>query len=346
MRILFCFDMPYLPAAINGACRSMDALVRNLQGSGHQPLVMVRSDSAVAVSGLTPDTPPLPYPTFHSARFNDDFPAVLQQWQPDIVFVRGLPEAGKTVEMLREKGVACVFFASLFIGQLLYPYYESPTVKHISLCRYGATNLKRLYNVGSTIIPPLIEVAAYKTENPGRDAILFVNPSLEKGIYCVLELARLMRHRRFIIIESWPIHPEWRAHLRNSAPPNIAWVEPCADLRPYYHQAKLVLAPSVWDEPWCRVVSEAQISGIPVLATRRGGLPESVGAGGLLFDLEADASHWALAIDALFNDASYYNALSGAALQHAQRDAIKKETIMNQWEAIIAEMAPLTKKSD
>jgi len=48
-------------------------------------------------------------------------------------------------------------------------------------------------------------------------------------------------------------------------------------MRAAYGRSRLLLAPSRWVESWGRVASEAQISGLPVIATKSGGLPEAVG---------------------------------------------------------------------
>ncbi|MCM8787206.1 MAG: glycosyltransferase family 4 protein [Candidatus Omnitrophica bacterium] len=44
----------------------------------------------------------------------------------------------------------------------------------------------------------------------------------------------------------------------------------------YLRQAKVCVVPSVWEEPFGRVALEAQFLGIPVVATKQGGLPEIV----------------------------------------------------------------------
>ncbi|HVI96981.1 MAG TPA: glycosyltransferase family 4 protein [Anaeromyxobacter sp.] len=56
--------------------------------------------------------------------------------------------------------------------------------------------------------------------------------------------------------------------------------------------ADVVVVPSVWDEPFGLVAAEAQLLGIPVIAARRGALPEVVDGGraGLVFEAERPAS--------------------------------------------------------
>jgi glycosyltransferase involved in cell wall biosynthesis len=75
-------------------------------------------------------------------------------------------------------------------------------------------------------------------------------------------------------------------------------------------------------------VSEAQISGIPALAARRGGLPESVGEGGLLVDADADLAGWERAFERLWDDPREYAARSAAARVHAARAEIQPEAVI------------------
>ena len=60
-----------------------------------------------------------------------------------------------------------------------------------------------------------------------------------------------------------------------------------ADMRSVYARSRLVLVPSQCDEAWGRIVTEAQISGVPALASDAGGLPEAVGPGGILMPRNA-----------------------------------------------------------
>jgi glycosyltransferase involved in cell wall biosynthesis len=53
----------------------------------------------------------------------------------------------------------------------------------------------------------------------------------------------------------------------------------------YYQVSRLVLMPSLWWESLGRVAVESLINGIPVLASRRGALPETLEHAGFLFDV-------------------------------------------------------------
>jgi len=58
------------------------------------------------------------------------------------------------------------------------------------------------------------------------------------------------------------------------------------DARGFHAVTRLLLMPSFMENAGL-VAMEAMLNGIPVLASNRGGLPETVGDGGILFDIPA-----------------------------------------------------------
>ncbi len=81
-------------------------------------------------------------------------------------------------------------------------------------------------------------------------------------------------------------------------------------------QAAFVVAPSRWDEPCPYTVIEAMATGLPVLASQRGGLPEMVGEESVLPDRDVD--RWAAAMRALWDDDSERARRAGQALARAR----------------------------
>ena len=90
-------------------------------------------------------------------------------------------------------------------------------------------------------------------------------------------------------------------------------------MKTVYGRTRILLAPSKWEEAWGRVASEAHCSGIPVLGSTRGGLPEAVGEGGLTLDYETPADEWARELKRMWSDEPYYARLSADALRFSQR---------------------------
>jgi glycosyltransferase involved in cell wall biosynthesis len=120
---------------------------------------------------------------------------------------------------------------------------------------------------------------------------------------------------------------------------NVEWGARVADMREVYGRARFVLAPSAWEEPWGRIATEAQVSGIPVLASDRGGLPEAVGPGGILLDPEGPFDRWIEALSALWDDPEVLHRYGEAARLHSARPEIQPERLAGRFRCILADHA-------
>jgi glycosyltransferase involved in cell wall biosynthesis len=77
-------------------------------------------------------------------------------------------------------------------------------------------------------------------------------------------------------------HGNYFEYLREILPPHL-WDQvsiqkelPHPELAEHYRMADILIAPSVWNEPFGMMIVEAMASGLPVIATRGGGIPEIV----------------------------------------------------------------------
>ncbi len=179
-----------------------------------------------------------------------------------------------------------------------------------------------------------------KSKKPER--LLYVNPSLAKGAALVLLIARLLqRLKPTIKIEIVESRGNWDVVLKavnatlglpeDSCPENLIITPNTADMAAIYARTRVLFVPSLWWESGARVIAEAQLNGIPVVATHRGGNPEMVGAGGVIFTLpdncfkepylttptEEGLIPVAEKIIQMFEDETYYSALSKSALINA-----------------------------
>lgn len=62
--------------------------------------------------------------------------------------------------------------------------------------------------------------------------------------------------------------------LRSKSPASVLWLGKRDDVARLYHALDVFVMPSRWDEPFGLVLTEAMASGVPVIAARRGGIPE------------------------------------------------------------------------
>jgi glycosyltransferase involved in cell wall biosynthesis len=151
--------------------------------------------------------------------------------------------------------------------------------------QFTADKYRGFTEVDPEVVYPFVELENYKMEETG-DKILHVNPSKEKGIETTLQVAEQMPDQEFILagtISDEEIRE--RADELNNVE-SLGYVE---DMKQAYRQTKIVLMPSKWEEPYGRIPIEAGASGIPTIATNKGGLPESVGNEELLIENAEEA---------------------------------------------------------
>ena len=96
----------------------------------------------------------------------------------------------------------------------------------------------------------------------------------------------------------------------------------------------MVLVPSLVEEAWAQIVSEAQVSGIPALVSDRGALPETVAAGGLVMAAHAPLADWCAALVRMWNDRANHDRLAAAARVAAIAPTRAPETVLDKWEAL------------
>ena len=72
---------------------------------------------------------------------------------------------------------------------------------------------------------------------------------------------------------------------RSSGLTNLNRMANTPDPRDFYRVSRAVLVPSLWRESLGRVPMEAMANGIPVLASDRGALPETLGDAGFVFTI-------------------------------------------------------------
>jgi glycosyltransferase involved in cell wall biosynthesis len=138
----------------------------------------------------------------------------------------------------------------------------------------------------------------------------------EKGFHEVVPLMRQFPTLDLRIAGSGPLE----AGLRALALPNVKLLGQLAssEVAALIRGARAVIVPSLFPETFGYVAAEAMALGTPVIARRRGALPELVDAagGGLLFD---SAEELRAHMHALWTDGSRRQALAGPARAAAAR---------------------------
>ena len=112
------------------------------------------------------------------------------------------------------------------------------------------------------------------------------------------------------------------SQLRRTAPRNVEFVGsvPQHEVSEFLRGARALLVPSLWYEAQPRVILEAYAAGVPVIASRIGGLPDLVvdGTSGLLVS-PADSASWVAAVEQLLDDQQAQRFGEGAYRLWAER---------------------------
>lgn len=288
------------------------------------------------------------------------FRAEIKNRRPDMVFLWGGLVLERTImREARDAGIPVVFY-------LVNPGYKDKSVfKDVSLVitdtEATASLYKQRHNLDCVPVGKFISSDEVRAKVPKRpDFITFINPSFEKGVSVFMPLAKLAAKEcpevKFLVVES---RGRWGTALQvlKYKPedfPNVTVVGHQTDMRPIYASTRALLLPSLWHESGARVIVEAHLNEIPVLASNTGGSAELIGAGGVIFDLpeevlenktkvmvtEATLQPWIEQVRKIWFDAKYF-----AALRKKVNKEAKKHDVSTNADRFIQAVAPLILES-
>ncbi|WP_395688700.1 glycosyltransferase family 4 protein [Caenimonas koreensis] len=274
----------------------------------------------------------------------DRYRKELRHRRPDMVILWGdLLLESVVMREARALGIPVVFY--LASGG----YQRKETFQDVSVIVTDTQATADLYKerLGLDCIPvgKFIDPAMFKARERKPQYITFINPAPEKGVNVFMPLARLAAREapdvKFLVVQG---RGRWDAALKSlhCEPgdfPNVQVIEHQQNMLPVYGATRALLVPSVWHESGGRVIVEALINGIPVLASRSGGPPELVGQAGRIFDLpdevrrnrdvpaaEAVVRPWLQEIERIWRDPVYYAGLTAKADEEALKHDIGRNT--------------------
>jgi glycosyltransferase involved in cell wall biosynthesis len=156
-----------------------------------------------------------------------------------------------------------------------------------------------------------------RREGPGNYYLYIGRLAREKGIDTILEAWRDAPGQLLVVGDG----PDAR-RLRGAATPHVRFLDgvPAEEVASLIRGARALVLPSVWYEGQPRVVLEAYAAGVPVIASRIGGLQEVVidGRTGLLTD-PGEATSWIRAATIIADDNECVRLGNGAFAEWAQR---------------------------
>jgi len=335
VRLLFATTHGHLPELVGGLQTTTDELGSALQRRGVEVVVLCGVEDPNVVP------PPADACAYQVIRAPDPvaaLPAVAAALHPSAIVVQtGRNMVRLLVAALDAAQPAVVYLHNVEQSELGGVLLADPSIRYLANSPFTAARWQAAYGIDSDIVLPYVEHDAYVTPTT-RERILFINPTVQKGVELFFRLAAARPALPFTVVESWTLDPVWRRFCQERAAGlgNIEWHGPTRDMRALYGRTRLLLMPSLWEEAYGRCVVEAQISGIPTLASSRGNLPDTVGAGGVTVDLHAPLDTWLAALDALWTEAAGVGARSAAARAHATRPEADPNRIVERFMAVVS----------
>jgi glycosyltransferase involved in cell wall biosynthesis len=282
---------------------------------------------------------PSGYPVFRSTDPIRDVSAVARSGRPAVAVIN----AGKPMllaERFVEHGVpTLVYVHDAFFDAWGGVARNHPLLRYVTTSRALAARFEARFGFRPVQIPPVILPELYEVEST-RKTVTFICPVPGKGLETAFALAERRPDIPFMFVECWPLDRTSQSKLRHrvEALENVVLRARTHDMREIYRETKILLMPSVWFEAWGRAVSEAQVSGIPALASNSGGLPEAVGPGGLLVSPDASIDEWQRALSEMWDSTETYQRLSASAYQHARRKEMHPDVLLQSLLDVIGEL--------
>jgi glycosyltransferase involved in cell wall biosynthesis len=266
-----------------------------------------------------------------AAQYLSVLDALLREFAPDVLIaVNGHPMIFEAMRDARRRGVTTAYAVRGY-GYDDRAYFAD--VNHVFTCSAFLSGVYRdKIGLVSTPLEPPLDWSTVVAPVESRAFVTFVNPSPHKGLFLFARLADMLGSRRpdipVLVVQSGR-----SAGSLNAIPgfdfsryPQLMAAPPVPTPREYFALTRILLVPSIWDEPFGRVAAEAMVNGIPPIVSNRGALPdvvESAGErGGLVRAIpewmtppgtrvpdEIEIEPWFGAVCELWDDASMYERL-------------------------------------
>ncbi len=272
-----------------------------------------------------------------TAAFLSGYEVFLERNRPDVVITYGGDElTGALIALTKRRDIPVVFALHNV------EYYRLGPFRSVDYVTVPSQFARQAYwnrmGLAAITLPNAIDWRRVQVAEERKPRyVTLINPSPEKGGRVFARIAEQLHRRRpdirLLVVESrakakalgdYGLEGDWLQAVRV--------MEHQADPRRFYAVSKILLMPSLWQECFGLVAAEAMINGIPVLASNRGALPETVNEAGFLFDVPTkytpfttepptagEVEPWVETIIRLWDDKAFYQAASQRALAHADR---------------------------
>ena len=261
----------------------------------------------------------IPYPVHlvPDETFLDYFASRLVQGRFPLALIQG-KRSPQLVSIAQNHGAFPLFY--VHNGPEL-GLFENPKALPLVLTKsyFFLEKIKREQEVNSELLYPAVDLDRYRIEKNSHECITMVNPVEVKGVVPFMKVAVARPDRKFLVLEGWGTPPRILEVMRKI--PNITYLSKQLGMLPIYSRTHVLMVPSQWEEAFGRVIPEAQVNGIPVLASRVGGIPEAIGKGGVLVEDKENPEAWLKGLELL---EARYDEYSARAKENAKRFSAEK----------------------
>jgi glycosyltransferase involved in cell wall biosynthesis len=192
--------------------------------------------------------------------------------------------------------------------------------------------------IPDTIAPPPADWQEQLAQLPTEPFMLFVGSfGKQKGIDVLLEAYRGLDTAVPLVLIGYELSDFPLSQLDIPANVHVFKNWPNTAVMEAWRRSHIGLVPSNWPEPSPTVVMEAMVAGVPVIASRVGGIPDIVAEGqsGLLVP-PGDAAALRQAMHRLLNDPDLHRQMSAAARQRVTD--FQAHTVVSRIEGIYRQL--------
>ena len=272
-----------------------------------------------------------------SAQFLGLLEDLLDEFAPDqLIACNGHPMIVSALAEARKRGMTTAFALRGF-GYYDRRYFAD--VDHAFTCSPFLTDVYAgKAGLRSTPLEPPIDWSTVIAPVESRAFVTFVHPAPHKGLYLFARLADMLGRRRpdipVLVVQSGHSGGALNAipGVDFSQYPQIMAAPPVPKPADYFALTRILLVPSVWEEPFGRVAAEAMINAVPPVVSNRGSLPHvlagdfSDGGGGRVLSIpewmtvdttrlpgEEEIEPWFRAVCDLWDDSTLYQSVAARA---------------------------------